>query len=68
MLRLEALVKEYRTGDRALTGVDLEVPQGHQRKAEASDLGRHCRIALGIDQFHSLTRLLGRGQPNARAP
>jgi phosphonate transport system ATP-binding protein len=28
MLRLEGLVKDYRTGDRALRGVDLEVPQG----------------------------------------
>ena len=28
MLRLEELVKQYRTGDRALNGVDLEVPKG----------------------------------------
>ena len=28
MLRLEALSKQYRTGDRALQGVDLEVPDG----------------------------------------
>jgi phosphonate transport system ATP-binding protein len=28
LLRLEGLVKQYRTGDRALKGVDLEVPQG----------------------------------------
>ncbi|MGF1593665.1 MAG: phosphonate ABC transporter ATP-binding protein [Kiloniellaceae bacterium] len=28
MLRLENLEKQYRTGDRALTGVDLEVPDG----------------------------------------
>jgi phosphonate transport system ATP-binding protein len=28
MLRLEHLVKEYRTGDRALAGVDLAVPAG----------------------------------------
>ena len=28
MLRLEALVMQYRTGDRALKGVDLEVPDG----------------------------------------
>ena len=28
MLRLEALVKQYRTGDKALKGVDLEVPRG----------------------------------------
>jgi len=28
MLRLEQLVKQYRTGDRALAGVDLEVPAG----------------------------------------
>ncbi|RMD64987.1 MAG: ATP-binding cassette domain-containing protein, partial [Alphaproteobacteria bacterium] len=28
MLRLEKLVKEYRTGDRALRGVDLNVPRG----------------------------------------
>ncbi len=28
MLRLEKLAKQYRTGDRALAGVDLEVPRG----------------------------------------
>ena len=28
MLRLEGLAKQYRTGDRALNGVDLEVPRG----------------------------------------
>ncbi len=28
MLKLDALVKQYRTGDRALKGVDLEVPKG----------------------------------------
>jgi len=28
MLRLERLTKEYRSGDRALTGVDLDVPGG----------------------------------------
>jgi len=28
MLRLEGLTKQYRTGDRALTGVTLEVPKG----------------------------------------
>ena len=28
MLRLQGLVKQYRTGDRALKGVDLEVPDG----------------------------------------
>ncbi len=28
MLRLEKLVKQYRTGDRALKGIDLEVPKG----------------------------------------
>jgi phosphonate transport system ATP-binding protein len=28
MLRLENLVKQYRTGDRALDGIDLEVPKG----------------------------------------
>ncbi|MGH6917910.1 MAG: phosphonate ABC transporter ATP-binding protein [Geminicoccaceae bacterium] len=28
MLRLEKLTKQYRTGDRALRGVDLEVPRG----------------------------------------
>jgi phosphonate transport system ATP-binding protein len=28
MLRLEKLTKQYRTGDRALAGVDLEVPRG----------------------------------------
>lgn len=28
MLRIEGLVKRYRTGDLALNGVDLEVPQG----------------------------------------
>lgn len=28
MLRLEGLVKRYRTGDQALKGVDLEVPRG----------------------------------------
>lgn len=28
MLRLEKLVKQYRTGDRALKGIDLEVPTG----------------------------------------
>ncbi len=28
MLRLEGLVKRYRTGDLALTGVDLEIPDG----------------------------------------
>ena len=28
MLKLEALTKQYRTGDKALKGVDLEVPQG----------------------------------------
>jgi phosphonate transport system ATP-binding protein len=28
MLQLEALTKQYRTGDKALKGVDLEVPQG----------------------------------------
>ncbi len=28
MLKLVALVKQYRTGDRALKGVDLEVPKG----------------------------------------
>ena len=28
MLRLENLVKQYKTGDRALKGIDLEVPQG----------------------------------------
>ncbi len=28
MLKLVALVKQYRTGDRALKGVDLEVPRG----------------------------------------
>lgn len=28
MLRLEGLVKQYRTGDRALKGVDIEVPEG----------------------------------------
>jgi phosphonate transport system ATP-binding protein len=28
MLRLEGLTKQYRTGDRALAGVDLEVPRG----------------------------------------
>jgi len=28
MLRLSGLVKQYRTGDRALNGVDLEVPSG----------------------------------------
>ncbi len=28
MLRLEKLVKQYRTGDRALTGIDLTVPRG----------------------------------------
>jgi len=28
MLRLEGLSKQYRTGDRALTNVDLEVPKG----------------------------------------
>ena len=28
MLRLENLVKQYRTGDKALKGVDLEVPRG----------------------------------------
>jgi len=28
MLRIEGLVKEYRTGDKALEGVDLEVPRG----------------------------------------
>lgn len=28
MLRLEKLVKQYRTGDRALKGIDLEVPSG----------------------------------------
>jgi phosphonate transport system ATP-binding protein len=28
MLRLEQLTKRYRTGDRALSGVDLEVPRG----------------------------------------
>jgi phosphonate transport system ATP-binding protein len=28
MLRIQGLVKQYRTGDRALKGVDLEVPDG----------------------------------------
>jgi len=28
MLRIEGLVKQYRTGDRALRGIDLEVPSG----------------------------------------
>ena len=28
MLRLEGLVKDYKTGDRALKGIDLEVPKG----------------------------------------
>ena len=28
MLRIEQLVKQYRTGDRALKGIDLEVPDG----------------------------------------
>ncbi len=28
MLRLEGLVKQYKTGDRALKGIDLEVPSG----------------------------------------
>ena len=28
MLKLEGLVKQYRTGDRALKGVTLEVPDG----------------------------------------
>ncbi|MGI9381265.1 MAG: phosphonate ABC transporter ATP-binding protein [Methyloligellaceae bacterium] len=28
MLRLEQLVKQYRTGDRALKGIDLEIPDG----------------------------------------
>ena len=28
MLRLEGLVKQYKTGDRALKGVDLYVPDG----------------------------------------
>jgi phosphonate transport system ATP-binding protein len=28
MLRIEGLVKQYRTGDRALKGIDLEVPGG----------------------------------------
>ena len=28
MLRLEGLVKQYKTGDRALKGIDLEVPDG----------------------------------------
>jgi phosphonate transport system ATP-binding protein len=28
MLRLEQVVKEYKTGDRALNGIDLQVPQG----------------------------------------
>ncbi len=28
MLRLQGLVKQYRTGDRALKGIDLEVPKG----------------------------------------
>ena len=28
MLRIEGLVKQYRTGDRALKGIDLEVPSG----------------------------------------
>ena len=28
MLRLEGLVKQYKTGDRALKGIDLEVPEG----------------------------------------
>ncbi len=28
MLRLDQVVKEYKTGDRALNGIDLQVPQG----------------------------------------
>ena len=28
MLRLEKLVKQYKTGDKALKGIDLEVPSG----------------------------------------
>ena len=28
MLRIDGLVKQYRTGDRALQGIDLEVPKG----------------------------------------
>ena len=28
MLRLQTLEKQYKTGDRALKGVDLEVPDG----------------------------------------
>ena len=28
MLRLETLVKQYKTGDLALKGIDLEVPKG----------------------------------------
>jgi len=59
MLRLERLTKEYRSGDRALTGVDLDVIRCINRLVEPTA----GRVVLGDED---VTRLGARGLRRAR--
>ena len=47
MLRIKGLVKRYRTGDLALKGVDLDVPDGLRRKTD-TDKFEAAMTALGM--------------------